>query len=178
MLWMVITDFVRGEHRVVLVVRAQPERREGRVPVVRVHDVRAEIHAPAAFERRARQHQEAAVFVGVGGVELSGAHTARRTRPGTPAWPIPGRFARQMSTRYSWRPMSDAQPLQASTRVAPSLSALDLRIERHEQPHVVPGDASIAAKARSRRRQDRRSWRAGPLRMRWRRSRVSRRRAF
>ena len=70
MLWMVITEFVPREHRVVLVVRAQPQRRESRVPVVRMHDVRAEIHAPATFERGARQHQEAPMFVGVAGVEL------------------------------------------------------------------------------------------------------------
>ena len=62
------------------------------------------------------------------------------------------------------------RPCSVSTRVASEPVAPDLRIERHEQPHVVPGDGQLPAKARSRRRQGRRSWRAEPLRMRWRRS--------
>ena len=36
------------------------------------------------------------------------------------------------------------RPCSVSTRVASSLSRADLRIERHEQPHVVPGGGQLA----------------------------------
>ena len=54
----------------------------------------------------------------------------------------PGRRARQMSTRYSWRPVTRSQALQRLDARRVELVAPDLRIERHEQPHVVPGAVS------------------------------------
>ena len=58
-----------------------------------------------------------------------------------------------MSTRYSWLPMTMRQPLQRLDARGVEPVALDLRIERHEQPHVVPGavswrDSALATSAR------------------------------
>ena len=50
--------------------RAQQQRREGRVPVVAVHDVRREPEPLAALECSTRQHQVAQVLVRTVGVEL------------------------------------------------------------------------------------------------------------
>jgi hypothetical protein len=35
------------------------------MPVVRVNDVRVEVRSPATFERGTREHEEAAVLVGI-----------------------------------------------------------------------------------------------------------------
>jgi hypothetical protein len=104
---------------------------------MRVHDVRPEIHAPAAFERRARQHQEASVFVGVGGVEPAagiqrvrldqehgGGGTGQARTPDVDAVFVPPDDYRQAEQRFDPRHVQ--------------VLAGDLPVERHEQAHVVP----------------------------------------
>ena len=70
MLWIVKTLRVAPKMSFVPAVGlAQQQRCEGRVPVVRMHDVRREAHALAAFEGCPRQRQVAHVLVGRVGID-------------------------------------------------------------------------------------------------------------
>jgi hypothetical protein len=91
-----------------------------------MHDVRPEIHAPAAFERRARQHQEAAMLVGVAGVERGRAYSASdSTRYTASARTRAGRAPDVHAIFVAARP--DAQALQRFDARGAEIVALDLR---------------------------------------------------
>ena len=116
---------------------------------MRVHYVRAEIHAPAAFQRGAGQDQETAVFIGVAGVQR-GTGIQRvgldqiyaRRRSGV------GQCPRQLRAPYVdavfMTPDDDAQPLQRLDPGGLDAVAPDLSVEGHKQPHVVTPGRELA----------------------------------
>jgi hypothetical protein len=132
-----------GEHRIGLVVRAQPQGGERRMPVVGMHDVGPEIHALAALEGRARQHQEAAMFIRVGGVQARtreqrlGLHQEHR-RGG--AWQRRPPDVDPVLVM----PRHDGQAPQALDSGGVHAIAAHLRIERHEEAHVVTTRRQLA----------------------------------
>jgi len=119
------------------------QRRERGVPVVRMHDVRPEVHAPATLQRGARQHQEAAVLIGVTGVQ-PGAGVQRVRFDQVNRSDGPGQL-RLPDVHAVFMPAGgDGQPLQGLH--APGVEAIppDLRIERHEQADIVSVGRKLA----------------------------------
>jgi hypothetical protein len=108
-----------------------------------MHDVRVETHAPAAFERRASQYQEAPVFVRIeriqaaAGIQRLGFHQIHRCRRA-------GQVRSPDIDEVLVPPDDDGHALQRLEAGGVETLAPDLRIERHEQADVMARGGELA----------------------------------
>ncbi len=126
-----------GEQRLVLEDGAQQQRGEGGVPVIAVHDARCPAHLATGHEGRAREGDEAQVFVRIAGVE-AGAREQRRAVDQVYRG-ASGQLAAQHREREPLRADAEPQLGQVRHRARRAGGAVDARIRRGEQAHIVSG---------------------------------------
>ena len=148
-----VTDVVDREYaagraedlRVPCIGRAQQQRRERRVPVIAMHDIRREAEPLAAFERRACEHQVAHVLVvrvriNEGTVEHGWAvhelHPEVRTRK--------PRFPDVVAVLVGADPYGQA--LQRRDRALFATLQVRERVQRHEDADVMTTQQQVARK--------------------------------